>query len=321
MAPDHTTSAPGGLKRPHPDSSSAQGPAKKQRVIHTLRHVQNRPHHIEPAPQDPVHVQGQLLKSITTALYSAGFDAATASALESIRAQVEEFMLKFLKHAHSSMNDCRRTTPTAMDFTTALANMPNAYTASLLEPQLHLSLPEDISCPVLSDPLPAPPPAPDFGDLLQPLMTISPPAYIPSHFPALPPQHAWKQTAVFPEREKDARKMREKATEEGTLAEQALRKLAAAAKTGATRADTRRSSTLSGLGRARSSAPPKARARVSQDTLADVLKDVDGSDEALDSGMEIVRDDAGELSMPEGVSVNHEIGHWRRHGGSKAKRS
>lgn len=327
MAPDPTASAPGGVKRPYAESSmssttNAQPPAKRQRVIRALRHVQNHPQHVEPAPQDPVFAQGQLLKSISAALVMAGFDSVKASALEMFRAQVEEYMLKFLGHAHESMNDCRRTRPTALDFTAALANMPNAYTASLLEPQLQLSIPQDISTPVLSDPLPAPPPAPDFGDLLQPLMTTDQPAYIPSHFPALPPQHAWKQTPVFPEREKDARKMREKATEEGMLAEQALRKLAAAAKTGAAHAETRRSSTLSGLGRARSSTPPtKARARISQDTLADVLKDVDGPDETGEMGMDIVRDDGRELDMSEGVSVNHEIGHWRRHGARKGVRA
>ncbi|CZT21038.1 uncharacterized protein RCC_06899 [Ramularia collo-cygni] len=322
MSPD---SKPGGLKRPHSESSlssesNAQRPTKKQRVVHTLRHVQNRPKHIEPAPQDPVFAQGQLLKSIVAALRLAGFEAANASAIEMFRSHVEEYMLKFLNHAHSSMNDCRRTTPTALDFTAAMRSMSNAHTASLLEPQLHLALPQEISCPVLSEPAPEPPPAPDFGDLLQPLMTTTPPPWIPSHFPALPPQHAWKQTAVFPEREKDARKMREKATEEGMLAEQALRKLAAAAKTSAAHSETRRSSTLSGLGRARTSAPTRVRARASQDTFADVLKDVDGSDETGEVGMEIVRDDRRDLGMPEGVSVNHEIGHWRRNGARKTAR-
>jgi len=325
MAPDPTASAPSGVKRPYTESSmssnataTAQPPAKRQRVVRMLKHVQNRPQHIEPAPQDPIFAQGQLLKSIGAALVMAGFDGVKASALEMFRAQVEEYMLEFLNHAHDSMNDCRRTKPTALDFAAALANMPNAYTASLLEPQLHLQIPQDISNPVLSDPLPAPPSAPDFGELLEPLMTDSRPAYIPSHFPTLPPQHTWKQTAVFPEREKDARKMREKATEEGMLAEQALRKLAAAAKTGAAHAETRRSSTLSGIGRARSSAPPKARARISQDTLSDVLKDMDGSDETGDM---MIDDDRRELDMPEGVSVNHEIGHWRRHGARKGVRA
>lgn len=283
--------------------------------------MQNRPLYVEPAPQESIFAQGQLLKSISAALALAGFDGVKASALEMFRAQAEEFMLKFLRHAQLSMNDSRRTKPTAMDFAAALANTPHASTASLLEPQLYLSVPQYISCPVLPDPPPAPPPAPDFGDLLQPLMTVSPPPFIPSHLPPLPPQHAWKQTPVFPEREKDARKMREKATEEGMLAEQALRKLAAAEKTGALHNQTRRSSTLSGVGKARSSVPTKARARVVEDTIADVLQDVEGSDETMDLGMDGARDDGGPLGMPEGVSVNHEIGHWRRHGARKAARA
>lgn len=326
MTLDATSSAQSGMKRPHSDSfpvpaTNAQFPAKRQRIVRRLNHVQNRPHHIEPAPQDQLFSQGQLIKSISAALALAGFDGANASALEMFRAQVDEFMLGFLGHAQLSMNDGRRTKPTAMDFAAALANTPHAYTASLLEPQLHLALPQDISYPILADPSPAPPPAPDFGELLRPLMTNAPPSFIPSHLPPLPPQHAWKQTPVFPEREKDARKMREKATEEGMLAEQALRKLAAAQKTGAMQVQTRRSSTLSGIGKARASAPNRGRSRAAEDTLADVLKDVDGSDETVGLAMEDAREDGVDLIMPMGVSVNHEIGHWRRHGARKATRA
>lgn len=330
MVPNPSPSASSGVKRPHSESfisssNDTQQPTKRQRVTHKLHHVQNLPKHIEPAPQEPVFLQGQLIKSISAGLHLAGFDGVTASALEMFRAQVEESMLKFLGDVRNSMLDCRRTKPTALDFAAALAKTPHSSSASLLAPQLHLSIPQDVSCPALADPLPAPPPAPDFSSLLQPLITISPPTYIPTHFPSLPPQHAWKQTPVFPEREKDARKMREKATEEGMLAEQALRKLAAAAKTGAkigaTNAEMRRSSTLSGLGKARSSAATKTRTRVSEDTLVDVLKDVEGSDEAMDMGMDGARDDGGDLGIPGGVAVNHEIGHWRRHGASKALRA
>jgi hypothetical protein len=247
----------------------------------------------------------------------AGFDSVKPSALEMFRAQVEEHMLKLLSHAQISMQDGRRTKPVAMDFAAALANMPHSSTASLLEPQLGLRVPQDISYPILSEPPPAPLPAPDFGDLLKPLVSLRPPTYIPSHFPALPPQHAWKQTPMFPEREKDARKMREKATEEGMLAEQALRKLAAAAKSGAMNAETRRSSTLSGVGKARAGASSKTRARANENTLLDVLKDVEGLDEAMELGTDSFRDDEGGMSMPEGVAVNHEIGHWRRNGGRR----
>jgi hypothetical protein len=253
----------------------------------------------------------------------AGFDGVKASALEMFRAQVEEYMLDFLGHASASMQNNRRTKPTALDFATALASTRPTHTASLLEPQLSLSIPADISCPVIPDPDPAPSPAPDFSHLLQPLITVRPPPYIPNHFPSLPPRHAWKQTAVFPEREKDARKMREKATEEGMLAENALRRLAAAAKTGALNAERKRHDALSGVGKVRNGARRgRGGVGVAEDTFADVLKDIGGTDEVLDLDMDgtATKEDGMDLGMPEGVAVNYEIGHWRKHGVRKAVR-
>ncbi|KAK4626721.1 hypothetical protein CLAFUW4_04425 [Fulvia fulva] len=326
MAPDHSPStAHAGTKRPHSASPQEEHiPTKRQRVHHKLRHVQKRPNNVEPAPQDPVFAQGQLLKSISAALVMAGFDSVKPSALEMFRSHVEEYMLHFLADARTSMFDGRRTTPIALDFASALARNDATHTASLLKPQLELQIPEDISCPTIAEPDPAPPPAPDFSSLLQPLMTPNPPAYIPRHFPPLPPQHAWKKTPVFPNRETDSRKMREKATAEGMLAEQALRKLAAAAKTGALNAEKRRGSVLSGAGKAREApVPQKAKKRPHEDTFAEVLKDIGGLDESVDLAGEGVgagdKDDV-DLGMPEGVVVNHNMTHWRKHGHRKTTR-
>ncbi len=55
--------------------------------------------------------------------------------------------------------------------------------------------------------------------------------YIPKHFPALPSMHTYQATAEFIQREEDPRKIRERATEEGRLGEEALRKLATHAHT------------------------------------------------------------------------------------------
>ncbi|KXT15694.1 hypothetical protein AC579_133 [Pseudocercospora musae] len=309
-----------GTKRSHDASDGA--PQKKRRVRRgALRHVQQRPIGIEIAPQDPVFVQGQIIKSISAALVIAGFHSVKASALEMFRGQVEEYMLQFLKQARISMHANRRTRPTALDFASALAQTPNTHTASLLRPQLDLELPEDISYPSIPEPDHAPPQAPDFSTLLQPLIEQKPPTWIPNHFPALPPQHAWKQTAVFPAREQDARKIREKATKEGMLAEQALRKLAAAAKTSAMHAEKRRNSVLSGEGRDRATArPQKQRIRVHEDTFGDVLREIGGVEDAmeLEGGATNVREGM-DLGMPEGVMVNHDLAHWRRqHGGLRA---
>ncbi len=54
--------------------------------------------------------------------------------------------------------------------------------------------------------------------------------HIPSTFPAFPSQHTFRDTPVLPPRERDPRRIRELAIEEGRLGEQALRKLAGAAR-------------------------------------------------------------------------------------------
>ena len=50
-------------------------------------------------------------------------------------------------------------------------------------------------------------------------------SYIPRHFPDLPDKHTYQATPDYASREQDPRKVRERATEEGRLAEEALRKL------------------------------------------------------------------------------------------------
>lgn len=155
---------------------------------------------------------------------------------DALRLTGEVDMLQFLHYVQTSMSANRRANPTAQDFASALALMPNASSASLLKAQVKMRLPHGVSNPSIGEPDPPPAPAADFSNLLQPLMTTGVPAYIPKHFPQLPPQHAWKQTPVFPQRENDAHKMRERATEEGIQAELALRKLAAAAKSGVVKA-------------------------------------------------------------------------------------
>jgi hypothetical protein len=49
--------------------------------------------------------------------------------------------------------------------------------------------------------------------------------WVPAHLPELPSKHTYQHTPIYTERENDARKIRERATEEGVLAEQAMRKL------------------------------------------------------------------------------------------------
>lgn len=115
--------------------------------------------------------------------------------------------------------------------------------------------------------------------------------------------------------------MREKATEEGTLAEGALRKLAAAAKASALKADGRRSTTaLAGLGKSRGSdiTVIGKKRPAAEMLLDDVLGDLGvsraaGSTMALDGTVDMpVRSD-----LEERVVVNAGVRSWRggtRHG-------
>ena len=214
------------------------------------------------------------------------------------------------------MHGARRTSPTAQDFSMALSRTDNVRSASLLAEHVKLPIPEEVSRPYIPELGPAPAPAPNFSTLLRPLTAARLPNYVPNHFPQLPSRHAWVQTPVFPEREKDARKMREKATQEGMMAEQALRKLAAAAKAGALKAEKKRSNALSGHGKIRGGVVGRIESR--EDAFADVLKEIGGLDELEDLGMDTneAREDGIDVGMPEGVVVNYEMGHWR-HGESR----
>lgn len=329
-----------GTKRPHSNATSDAHANKKRKVQRTLQHVARRPQHVEPAPQEPVFVQSQLLKSITAALTMAGFDSVKPTALEMFRGAAEECMLfegatskactdvnvdmlNFLHRVRTSMQSNRRTSPTALDFASALALVPNTSSASLLKPLLREKIPESISSPSIPDPDPAPPAAPDFSSLLQPLVTAQPPSYVPKHFPSLPPKHAWRHTSVYADREHDARKMRERATEEGMLAEQALRKLAAAAKSGAVKAERMKENAISEGGRKTGVKAGRRQARRGQGAeqlYGQMLKDIAGAgagdeDEGMDLGLDGInelREEGIDPGMPEGVVVNWDIAGWRR---------
>jgi transcription initiation factor TFIID subunit 8 len=53
-------------------------------------------------------------------------------------------------------------------------------------------------------------------------------AFVPKHFPDFPSKHTYRSTAEFPDRESDPRRVRERATEEGRMGEEALRRLVGA---------------------------------------------------------------------------------------------
>ncbi|KAI9663799.1 MAG: hypothetical protein M1821_007289 [Bathelium mastoideum] len=237
------TSGQNGLKRTSPFDEDTP-PTKKPRSEHAiLKHHSihyKQPSTVDPslAPQDPVFVQSQLLRSIIIACGAVGFDSITTTALESFRAAVEEYITNLLSVTHHSMHSSRRTQPLPQDFIYALASI-NASPAFLQE---HLSLLDRDSefsplatsslLPRIPDPLPTEPPPPDLTSILGTNLISTNEkrqrAYIPKHFPSLPSQHTWRATPIFSEREEDPRKIRERATEEGMEAERALRRLVAA---------------------------------------------------------------------------------------------
>lgn len=92
------------------------------------------------------------------------------------------------------------------------------------------------------------------------------PAYVPPHFPPRPPAHSWIHTPVLPVRERDARRLRERAMAEGVAAEQGLRRLAAAEKAGVKK--------------------KKVKIEEKEDGFEEVWKELGGKDEEDENGGE-----------------------------------
>lgn len=145
-------------------------------------------------------------------------------------------MRTFLSQVRKSMSSSRRIETVPHDWIYAL-KASGIHGSSDLEPHLDTGeVSPQVLQPSFPPPEPAEPPPPDLEGLLGAELSgradKESRKYIPAHFPAFPPKHSWKASPVFTQRENDPRKIREKATEEGILAEQSLRKLMAAQKAG-----------------------------------------------------------------------------------------
>ncbi|KAI9813657.1 MAG: hypothetical protein M1827_003728 [Pycnora praestabilis] len=182
---------------------------------------------------DDIVPQNLLTRALSLALQEVGFEGAEPVALEMFRAQVEEYMSHFLSSIMQSMLSCRRSEPIPQDFAHALST--HGLTTSSLETHLQPSIPPAICQPTLPS-LPLEEPArPSLDPLLGPILSgaheKAQRSFVPSHFPPFPSKHTYKDTPIFVEREEDPRKIRERATEEGRLGEEALRRLVGARKT------------------------------------------------------------------------------------------
>ena len=135
-------------------------------------------------------------------------------------------MAHFLKSARQSMVSCRRNRPIAQDFLQALHE--HQLSLRSLIPHLDPPVPSFKSKTPLSIKLIEDEPAPRFPNpttALHGSTTKHAMSYIPQHFPVFPSYHTYKWTPQFTVRDKDPRKIRERATEEGRLGEEALRRL------------------------------------------------------------------------------------------------
>lgn len=225
-------------------------------------------------------------------------------------------MLHFLSDVRASMENARRTTPTAPDFARALAH--TGYTASDLEPQLALPLPPALALPPVPDPPPAEDPPPRLEAVLGAELSGAEEkrarAYIPAHLPAFPSKHTWQATPVYSSRETDPRKIRERATQEGILAEQALRKLMAANRTGSTR---KRAGPKDGGGAGdagKRKSPPASR-QMWEDAMRDVIREDEMKrGDVIMGGMQDEQggDKVNDFVVDTGLLVNYDKKYWRK---------
>jgi len=214
---------------------------------------------------------------------------------------------------HMALN--RRAKPLPQDFIHALSQF--GLVSSALEPHLNLPLPSAVTQPPLFSPAPQTSPNIDVvfaaglgdGDPQDPAIKRS---YIPKHFPSFPSQHAYKDTPTYTKRELDATTIREHATQEGVLAEQALRKLMIASKKGA-QVGRRR-----GAGDYVFDTQRQRNEEVWRETLA-ALAQGEGKvmDIDLDFGLDGVRESEGRKVAEQeeeeaGAVVNYDWSFWRQ---------
>ena len=137
-------------------------------------------------------------------------------------------------------------------------------------------------------------------------------AYIPPHFPTLPSRHTYIFEDVYTKRETDPRKVRERATEEGRLGEEALRKLVSV------RADGSSSMGLQS-GSRRTTTREKSK-QLWLETMEAVMRDDDGDLNAEknlpeSNGMEmdvLVPDQTPKLGFLQSSVVNADRIYWRK---------
>lgn len=224
-------------------------------------------------------------------------------------------MLHFLSTVRHSMLSCRRGRPIPQDFTRALS-LHNLTVSSLI-PHLQPPVSPSLSQPRLEiategEPL-QPTLLPFLGPTLSGAIEKDQSPYIPSHFPAFPSKHTYKATPEFTERENDPRAVRERATEEGRLGEEALRRLIGAGKSGEDRhSGLSHGKGLAGSQQKRDEIWLKTLMAVSQEENppnVDLEIGIGGHERARSSGKHGPESTSEKLEL--GTVVNWEKAYWR----------
>lgn len=227
------------------EEPSTEPPTKRQKLTIAYHHKHKTQHKVALAPGEPTLLPHDvldklMLESVKTiceeTAWKQGIDEPyiESVALEALRSAMDEFVQNLCSKIQRSMTAARRVVPIPPDFDSAFF-------------ALDLSLPDDQLAPyntqhdtVLSL-LPTPPAEDEFhhtnelpqwllGPELSRQQDLKKFSFNTSSLPPVPSAHTYRDTDVFLEREKDSKRIRELATEEGKLGEQALRKLAGAVK-------------------------------------------------------------------------------------------
>ncbi|KAF2845904.1 hypothetical protein T440DRAFT_472372 [Plenodomus tracheiphilus IPT5] len=323
-----------GMKRPHAAEAApvyGQPHHKKRKTLHQLRHTQPVQHIVEPISAElgdfgdcKDFFDQQLRRAIAIQCRGIGFESAQQDALEEFRGLVDSYMTHLLAQVRKSMSSSRRTEMVAHDWIYAFATA-GLRSSSALDQHLDTGeLPPTLLQPPFDPPAPPEGPPPDTESLLGSTLSGKADketrAYIPAHFPAFPSKHTYKATPVFTERENDPRKIREKATEEGILAEQSLRKLMAAQKAGIQKQNVgkrkrskrmKESDTLWQEAMVDLLAEEKARDKEDRRRRAQTAEDDEGWDAPIEPPIRQSTVDRN-VNLEEGLHVNYEQKFWRK---------
>ncbi|KAH8701300.1 transcription factor TFIID complex subunit 8 C-term-domain-containing protein [Phaeosphaeriaceae sp. PMI808] len=325
-----------GMKRAHAAETVptyGEPHPKRHKVLRRLHHSQPVEHIADPISAEIADFgdskdffDQQLRRAIAIQCKTQGFESARPDALEDFRGLVDSYITNFLAQVRKSMSSARRTETVAHDWIYALASS-GLRGSGALEPHLDTGdVPPSLLQPHFEPAAPSEAPPPDTESLLGPELSGKVDkescAYIPTHFPPFPSKHTYKATPVFTNRENDPRKIREKATEEGILAEQSLRKLMAAQKAGMQKQN---------VGKRKQSRRMKASNRLWQQGMTELLAeekqnekneeqrrareaeeeaDWDAPLEARIQQIPVTVD--RNVSLDEGVHVNYEQRFWRK---------